>query len=407
MQTFGSFLVSLVAASSVVSAAAVPPPSSGSGKFSVAAKLNTDYRPNGPLRLAKLYAKYGKPVPDGLKAALRRQGHEANRMKGTVSAAPQKLDWEYLSPVQIGTPPQTLMVSFDTGSSDLWVFSNYTRAEMVNGQKVYQPGQSSTARLLPDQKWTILYGDGSSASGLVYTDAVSIGGVTVPEQAVEVAQNVTQMFLADQANSGLLGLAMTSINQVQPVKQKTFFDNAKASLDAPIFTVNLKHQEDGNFNFGYIDPAEHVGPINYTPVDGGAGYWNFTSPGFAIGDGSFKQHPFDVIADTGASHILLPYHIVSAYYKRIPTARYDNEQYAYVFDCNTKLPDFHFAIEKAMLTVPGHLINYGPVDDKTCLGSLQLSGFLGINILGDVAMKATLVVFDSGNNRIGWAQKAT
>ncbi|OAQ58849.1 secreted aspartic proteinase precursor [Pochonia chlamydosporia 170] len=398
MQTFGAFLVALVAAG-VANAL----PTSNHGKVSVPVTHNRNFKAHGPLALAKAYHKFNKPVPKDVADAVARLNKRAT---GSVTNVPQQYDSEYLAAVQIGTPAQTLNLDFDTGSSDLWVFSTETPSSEVQGQTLYNPGSSSTAQLLQGESWSITYGDQSSSSGDVYSDVVTIGGLSVQGQAVESAKQVSAQF-SSGPSSGLLGLAFSSINTVQPDQQKTFFDNATPNLDAPLFTANLNHNTNGKYNFGYIDDSEHTGSITYTAVDNSQGFWGFTSSGYAVGGGQTNGQSISGIADTGTTLLLLDDSTVSAYYSQVSGAQYDSSQGGYTFSCSTSLPDFTFGIESSAITIPGAYMNYAPTDDSgaTCFGGIQSSSGIGFNIFGDIALKAALVVFDGGNMRLGWAPK--
>ncbi|CAK7207620.1 hypothetical protein SEUCBS139899_010430 [Sporothrix eucalyptigena] len=396
----------------------------------------------GPRALAKAYAKFGVEISPELLLILEEilealgitvpgttgtgstsgtGGTNANQTtsasQGMVAAVPQLFDTEYLAQVSIGTPPQTLMLDFDTGSSDLWVFSTETPKTQENGQTLYNIAASSTAKQLEGATWSITYGDGSSSSGDVYLDTVSIGGVTVTNQAVESARKVSSSFTNDTASSGLLGLAMNSINQVQPTPQKTFFSNALDNLAMPLFTANLKKEEAGNYNFGFIDTTEFEGSISFVNANTTQGFWQFESAGFAVGNSStttITSMPHQAIADTGTTLLMLPTAIVEAYYAQVQSAQLSQEFGGYVFNCNEDLPNLTLAIGSYNAVVPGGLINFAPADDISptgsstiCFGGLQASSGLPFAIYGDVFLKSQFVVFHGGNAQLGFAPKPT
>ncbi|KAJ0122310.1 hypothetical protein N8I77_011852 [Diaporthe amygdali] len=427
--SFAAFLAATMAVVDVASAfPTIPPrvPVPVSGTASLKQVRNVKYKgrsKTGPVQLQKAYLKYGAAIPDELSTAVSRirnkimselQGVRLpslpikdRRATGSASATPEEYDVEYLTPVQIGSPAQTLMLDFDTGSSDLWVYSSATPASDVNGQEVYNPGASNTSSKLQGSTWDISYGDGSSSSGEVYYDNVTVGGLSVYPMAVEAATDVSAEFTADTDIDGLLGLAFGKLNTVSPTKQKTFFEAARATLDKYVFTADLKAGQPGTYNFGFIDESAYTGDIEYIPVDSSDGFWTFNTTGYQVGSDTYKTDAITAIADTGTTLMLLPTDVVNAYYSAVKTSSYDRVNGGYVFPCDTDLPDFSFGVGKATVTVPGSYINYAPVDsaNSSCYGGIQDDSGIGFAIFGDVALKAAFVVFDGENEQLGWASK--
>jgi len=388
---------------------------------------NPNFRRHGPLALAKIYRKYGVPLPEDLRLVLAAMKSHHRRDTGSVVATPESNDLEYLLPVFIGTPPQQLNIDMDTGSSDLWVFSTEIPSSQSGGQTEYDPSKSTTARNLSGATWDIRYGDGSSSGGDVYIDRVEIGNISFANQAVEAANRVSAEFSQDSQNDGVFGLAFSILNQVTPDPQQTFFDNLIPDLDKPLFTVDLKsHNREfipawrlspclhytsaGNLNFGYIDPKAYTGDIAYTPVNDTQGFWAFTAPGYAVGSAS-QEYNIHGVTDTGTTLLLLPKVVVDDYYSSVPGAAYDKNHGGVTFKCSASMPDLSISIgDNATVTIPGEYIRYGSVEssgdaNQLCFGGLQSDVGIGFSIFGDVFLKATFVVFDAGELQLGFAAK--
>lgn len=281
-----------------------------------------------------------------------------------------------------------------------WVFSSLLSATDTTGHEIYDPSRSTTAVRKEGYTWNIIYGDGSGASGDVYTDTVNVGGTSVAGQAVEVASRVSAQFQRDVDSDGLLGLSFSSSNTgewrtnllyslssssssiflfvyggeqdvngsqltlVRPKKQLTFFDNAKSSLSNPLFTVDLKKNAPGSYNFGFIDDSKYTGTITYVPVDSSRGFWEFTSEGYSVGSSrSFKSVSIDAIADTGTTLLYLPDAVVQDYYGAVSSASYSSSQGGYIFPCDASLPSISLGIGTYRAVIPGPFMNYAPIDE--------------------------------------------
>ncbi|KAI0405084.1 aspartic peptidase domain-containing protein [Xylaria palmicola] len=343
----------------------------------------------------------------GKKGAAPQQGAAANSNgTGIVVNVPEKDDVEYLSPVNIGG--QVVNLDFDTGSSDLWVFNSQLSGAVTKGHAVYDPASSANFKLMQNAQFQIQYGDGSGAEGVVGTDVVNIGGAEVKAQAVELATAVSQSFVDDTNTDGLLGLAFSSINTVQPQPQKTFFDNVMTSLAEPLFTADLRAGANGAYEFGRIDATKFKGDLTFVDVDSSQGFWQFTSDSFAVDGGKAQTSVAgnQAIADTGTTLLLADPAVAEAYYGQVQGAQNDEQQGGFTIPCDADLPDLQLAVGDAMATVKGKDLNFSPVDTagKTCFGGLQGGQSGGLQVYGDVFFKSNFVVFNGGNNTLGFAE---
>ncbi|KAK8039812.1 Endothiapepsin [Apiospora rasikravindrae] len=434
-------------------------PVSEGGTFSAAVKssLKRHAHVDPRVQYMRTLAKYNIPVPEKLKKiATSKMAKVVKASSDGTPAVAEEDDLYYLAPVGIGSPPQVLYLDFDTGSSDSsvttllylcvvvspsrvmtaykchlssWVFSTDTAASEVQGQSIWDPRKSSTAELVPNATWEIIYGDFSSSSGIVYKDTLALGAsISISNMTIESAQDVSDTFSKEFKMSGLLGLAWPSIAQTTPV-QDVLLDFLPQVLKNPLFTVDLKHNSDkGSYNFGYIDHSLHGSEIQYVDVDNSEGFWGVQMTGYAISGQDVRyefSNPKSVIVDTGTTLLYAPESAVEDYFRAVPSANFSEDVYGYVLPCNSTPPDFIWEIgdatgERVVGRVPGSYIAFQslteiigedepfePWMEGQCYAGLQtLGGYSDPEgILGDIWLKAGFSVFDVGNKKYGTAPK--
>ncbi|KAF4335901.1 aspartic ase precursor [Fusarium beomiforme] len=339
------------------------PPSQGAA-FSVNAFTpSTPEEFDSAAERQRLEAKF--PTSDGNTKVAR-----SYKQAGSAKVKPRSNGLSFFVPTVIGN--QTFQMVYDTGSADLWVYSNESSPFQSLDHPTYVP--TSSAKLLSGYTWAIKYAGGQNVSGVVYTDIVKAGPVVARKQAVQAATIIPFEFASD----GILGLAPSTINTVKPNKQKTFFETVMPTLERKLFAANLRVDgKPATWDFGYIDNTKYKGKITYTPVTSEK-YWAMNVSTYAVGGGPFtnsKKTVGQVLLDSGSALVYLPDAIVKDYYSQIKGYEYQ-EGGSHTFPCKGPIPDFHFKIDGTTLTFPGRDVNYTTYDPAhgTCVGAISRGG---------------------------------
>ena len=112
----------------------------------------------------------------------------------------------YAMNVSVGTPPQSITVQLDTGSSDFWV--PVTGSSVCDLQTAlceqlgsFDPSSSSSFKKVANG-FEISYGDGTQITGDYGNDTVGFGGISMPGAVVAVVDDGQ----TDTPLSGIMGI---------------------------------------------------------------------------------------------------------------------------------------------------------------------------------------------------------
>jgi len=338
--------------------------------------------------------------------------------KESLGAAPKVpitnyLDAQYYGDVQIGTPPQTFKVVFDTGSSNLWVPSKTCPITDLacQGHKKYDSKKSSTYQA-NGTKFAIQYGSGS-LSGFMSDDTVTFGGIAVTGQVFGEATSEPGLAFVAAHFDGILGMAFANIavDFAVPIWYNMV---SRQLVDQDVFSFWLNRTagpvSGGELVLGGYDPAHFTGPITWVPLTRDA-YWQIKVDKLSLKGIDFCTN-CQAIADSGTSLLAGPVDVVkrlNLLIGAIPAAKGE-----YIVDCKKipTLPVVTIVINGVTFSLTGeqYVLQVTQAGQTECI-----SGFLGIDIpppagplwiLGDVFIGAYTTIFDKGNNRLGFATAA-
>ncbi|KIJ37376.1 hypothetical protein M422DRAFT_260037 [Sphaerobolus stellatus SS14] len=255
----------------------------------------------------------------------------------------------YSITVQVGQSNQTISLSVDTGSSDLWIATkDCSTSECSNSHAtLYDPSNAVQS----GQTGNLFYLQGN-AQGPIVWDSIAIGPYNLPHQALVAAHSVTDEILSPNF-VGLLGLALPPISAIadlipptlsdapdgatvqQNIYGSTPIDTAPArhfigitlerqeSFVVPSLLTIGKHPADSIPNFN----RSKIGFLNLVSSEDGDTYWRVPIGSItawvdgqprpiALNQPSVVPSSFSPVAilDTGGSPILTTRNIANAIY---------------------------------------------------------------------------------------------
>lgn len=343
-----------------------------------------------------------------MREASERRVHRFDAMKDTKSPSvplTDNGDAEYYGTVTLGTPPQSFLVIYDTGSSNLWVPSKACTNCKKNGT-LYDSSKSSTY-IKNGEAFALQYGTGS-CKGFLSNDATGIGGVTITNFSFgEVTTEAADVF-GSAPFDGILGLGppKAAVDQVpMPMAQMV----SQGLIQHNIFSFYLASNSSAGSTLvlGGTDQQFYTGDFSYAPVAKAAAllpYWLVSASDIKVGGTSIKACGWllgcEMVVDTGTSILAGPVDAVSKLTAPIGNVSADCSNVHTLPTITISLAGKDFDLEPEFYVLRGTDEN-GAVQCQ--LGIEGVNAGVPIWILGDPFLRKYYTVWDAEANRVGFA----
>ncbi|TCD61064.1 hypothetical protein EIP91_009067 [Steccherinum ochraceum] len=308
--------------------------------------------------------------------------------------------------ISVGTPAKEYDVDFDTGSADIFLPGPQCDDINCQGHALFAPNASSTAKDT-DQTFQLQYGDGSSVSGQVYTETVTVSGVTATNQSIGVASTFSSGFSKNQFPAdGVFGMGFQDISAFkQPPFVQTLI--AEGQLDQPVFSFKL-NTTGSELLLGGANSELYKGDFTYVPVTEKA-YWQVDIDGVSA-NGKQSLTNLASIVDTGTTFILGDSDNVSKLYESIPGAKNASAVAGagmWSVPCDS-IPEISMTFGGRSFDIAPETFNMGKINGtgNDCIGGIAATDVINFWIIGDVFLNNVYTTFDIGQARVGFADLA-
>lgn len=353
--------------------------------------------------------------------------HDRKRFAKRANTVQETLDNEltlYYANVTLGTPGQSIQVSLDTGSSDLWV--NSASSDLCTSEQGYCEGgtydqSASSSATTINQDFNISYVDGSGAAGPYVSDTLVFSSVTLDDFQFGVGES-------SASQMGVLGIGYdiieVQVNRAggQPYANLPLALRNAGHINSAAYSLWLNDLDasTGSVLFGGVDTDKFEGELTTVPIlseDGAYYELDVALSGVSIGGTSMAGSddlPIAVVLDSGTSLIYLPDAIAENIYKKVNVVLNQGTAYAYCEDASST-EDLTFTFSGKSINVPMNELYISVGTDQNgnpatfqngkeaCIFGVAPGGD-STPLLGDTFLRSAYVVYDLQNNEISLAQ---